>query len=280
MSRHVPPLLPSLAGPSARRTSMAWAGSTAVAALLVSGLAAWALSVPPTSGESTGDAETPLMLSLAPAPAIEAMSEPSPEVTQTVDQPQEVQPEEVPDTPELTEAPELPDQTPLPDQPVAEDVPLVDNEPPPALSEMVIPQKAEPKPKPEPKKEPKPEKPVKKAEKPPEKKAQQQAADGSAAAQPAAAAASAGAGGKAAKSYGADVMKKIRKTKKRRAPDKGVAVVQFAVGADGSLASVTLAKSSGSAGLDDLALDHIRRSAPFKAPPAGAQTKFSFEFKS
>ncbi|TVP69897.1 MAG: energy transducer TonB [Rhodobacteraceae bacterium] len=55
-------------------------------------------------------------------------------------------------------------------------------------------------------------------------------------------------------------------------------MVAFSVGSNGGLASVSVAQSSGHAGLDQTALDHIRRAAPFPPPPAGAQCQFSFEF--
>lgn len=286
-SRHPVALLPSLAGPSARSSGLAWAGSTAISVVLVSSLAAFALTNQSQSGgESLAEAESAIMLTLAPAPAIEAMSEPSPEVETSLDAPEpEPVTEAPPETPDVMQTPdlaELPDQPSL--DPIAEDVPVIDDTTPPQVSEMVIP-KAKPKPRPERKPEPEP-KPVEKAEKPKDppkqkpKPAPSQTVDGAQGQKATAAATSAGAGSKAAKSYGSDVMKKIRRTKKRRAPDRGVAVVQFSVTANGSLGAVSLAKSSGSAGLDDVALDHIRRSAPFPAPPPGAQTKFSFEFKS
>ena len=94
----------------------------------------------------------------------------------------------------------------------------------------------------------------------------------------AAAAESAGSGAKAAAKYGASVMKKIRKTKKQRAPATGTVVVGFVIGEDGGLSSVKILQSSSSAELDQVALDHIWRAAPFPPPPAGADRKFSFEF--
>jgi periplasmic protein TonB len=58
----------------------------------------------------------------------------------------------------------------------------------------------------------------------------------------------------------------------------GVVVVGFTVAKTGGLAGVTVLRSSGNAVLDQIALDHIRRAAPFAIPPAGVGRSFSFEF--
>lgn len=87
-----------------------------------------------------------------------------------------------------------------------------------------------------------------------------------------------GDGGKAAASYGSTVLRKISRTRKGKAPAKGRVVVGFVIAANGGLQSVRVVASSGDAGLDKVALDHIRRAAPFPAPPPTAQRKFAFEF--
>ena len=51
-----------------------------------------------------------------------------------------------------------------------------------------------------------------------------------------------------------------------------------AIALDGGLAAVTVLQSSGNAAFDQIALDHIRRSAPFRAPPTDARPGYSFEF--
>lgn len=94
----------------------------------------------------------------------------------------------------------------------------------------------------------------------------------------AAASASKGDGGKAAAAYGSKVLRKISRTRKAKAPTKGRAIVGFAIAANGGLHSVRIVTSSGHSGLDKVALDHIRRAAPFPAPPPGAQREFAFEF--
>ena len=88
-----------------------------------------------------------------------------------------------------------------------------------------------------------------------------------------------GDGGAAANAgYGRKVLAQINRTRKARAPSRGRAVVAFAISEAGTLASVKVLQSSGSPDLDQVALDHIRRAAPFPKPPAGAQRQFSFEF--
>jgi periplasmic protein TonB len=94
-----------------------------------------------------------------------------------------------------------------------------------------------------------------------------------------AAATAQGDGGTAASaSYGRAVLAQISRTRKMRAPSRGRTVVAFSIGEGGALASVAVVQSSGSPELDQVALDHIRRAAPFPQPPAGAQRQFSFEF--
>lgn len=85
-------------------------------------------------------------------------------------------------------------------------------------------------------------------------------------------------GNAAASNYSGEVLRRIQRTRQARSPARGSVLVAFTVGNNGGLASVSVARSSGHAGLDQTALDHIRRAAPFPPPPAGAQRKYSFEF--
>lgn len=87
-----------------------------------------------------------------------------------------------------------------------------------------------------------------------------------------------GDGGKAAASYASSVLRKISRTRKAKSPAKGRVVVSFSVSGNGTLQSARIAKSSGDARLDQVALDHIRRAAPFPAPPPSAKRNFAFEF--
>lgn len=79
-------------------------------------------------------------------------------------------------------------------------------------------------------------------------------------------------------SYGRAVLTQINRTRKQRAPSRGRTVVAFTIAEGGGLAAVQVVQSSGSPALDQVALDHIRRAAPFPPPPTGAQRQFSFEF--
>jgi protein TonB len=55
----------------------------------------------------------------------------------------------------------------------------------------------------------------------------------------------------------------------------GSAVVAFTIAPGGGLAAIAIARSSGNAEFDSLALSHVQRAAPFPAPPAGAQRAFN-----
>ncbi|MDF1708791.1 MAG: TonB family protein [Paracoccaceae bacterium] len=85
-------------------------------------------------------------------------------------------------------------------------------------------------------------------------------------------------GAAASASYGRAVLTQISRTRKARAPARGRTVVAFSISDAGALASVKVLQSSGSTDLDQVALDHIRRAAPFPKPPSGARRQFSFEF--
>ncbi|MBA4352504.1 MAG: hypothetical protein C0427_14830 [Rhodobacter sp.] len=86
------------------------------------------------------------------------------------------------------------------------------------------------------------------------------------------------AGGQAAASYGDQVMRQIARLRRDKAPERGVVTVGFEIGADGGLRRVAVVASSGSGALDLVAMDHIRRAAPFPPPPEGAAVRFAFEF--
>lgn len=86
------------------------------------------------------------------------------------------------------------------------------------------------------------------------------------------------AGGQEALRYGDTVMRLIAKLRRVKAPERGVVTVGFEIGGDGGLRRVAVVSSSGSSALDQVAVDHIRRAAPFPPPPEGAVTRFAFEF--
>ena len=87
------------------------------------------------------------------------------------------------------------------------------------------------------------------------------------------------AGNAAASNYPGQVMRKISRQRKPRTSARGVAHIAFTIGAGGQLTTVRLAKSSGSAELDQLAVQQIRRAGPFPPPPAGARTRFTIAIK-
>ena len=74
------------------------------------------------------------------------------------------------------------------------------------------------------------------------------------------------------------MIKKVRGTKKAPSPGRGTVLVSFTVAPDGGLAGVKVARSSGNAELDQIALDHIRRAAPFPVPPKGWKRPLEYEF--
>ena len=81
-------------------------------------------------------------------------------------------------------------------------------------------------------------------------------------------------GNASASNYPGLVQRKIARTRKKSGSGKGNVVISFSITASGGLGSVSVARSSGTPAVDAAALDHVRRSAPFPAPPAGAQTRF------
>lgn len=88
------------------------------------------------------------------------------------------------------------------------------------------------------------------------------------------------AGNAARSNYPGKVMRKIQRTRKERGGGRGTAKVGFRVTTSGSVTSLRIIKSSGSPRIDQNALRHIQRAAPFPPPPSGAQTSFSVDFVS
>lgn len=235
-----------------------WLLSGAVAVALLCAAAAFALAA---------ERKAPvLFLDLAAlppaAPAVAAVAEPAPQVA-----------DQAPDVPAAAAM-----SLPKVDVPVIADLYL------PALPEKPVPvaetpakkkvAKPDPNPKPEKKKKtaytPKPDKKPK-ADQPTETTSASPSA-------PKAAGKTKTGGALSPAAYAKAVMKKVRSTKKKSGAGQGTVVVGFTIGRDGSLAAVKVLQSSGSATLDKIAVDHIRRSAPFPAPPEGAGSSYSFEF--
>lgn len=86
-------------------------------------------------------------------------------------------------------------------------------------------------------------------------------------------------GNAAASNYPGKVMRHLARVPRPRATSRGAALVRFNIAAGGRLASVGLARSSGSSRLDRAALTVVQRAAPFPVPPQGAQRRFSVEIK-
>jgi len=211
----------------------------------------------------------------------------------------------------VDEAPDLaetaaPIETALPDLPVEDEAPprllaapiLLPAPEVPVLTDLVVPtpEPVPAEPEPEVKPKPKPEKPetkkpetkkadTKKAEakpresqKKPDAPEKEKATASAGATAPEAGARASGGAKVSPAAYAKAVMKKVRATRKQSGAGKGTALIGFSIGKDGGLAAVKVLRSSGNASLDAIAVDHIRRSAPFPQPPEGADRNFSFEF--
>lgn len=215
------------------------------------------------------------------APEIAAIAEAAPEVAPSEPRlPQSIDPDEpTPILPEATPgpviaAPDAPSLAEL-DRSIAADLTL-----PTKVLEPAAEPETRPKPRPERKSESKPKaeaKADKKQRKEPSEEPTAKAQVESAASAPSSGQKAKG-GANSAAAYAKTVLKKVRATKKQSGAGKGRVVVGFSIAADGGLASVTVLQSSGTAELDQVALNHIRRSAPFPAPPSGARPSYSFEF--
>ena len=99
------------------------------------------------------------------------------------------------------------------------------------------------------------------------------------AAQKSAGAKSGAAGNADASNYAGLVQRKISRTRQRQVAGRGQVVVSFTVSASGGASGISIASSSGNPNVDAAAMDHIRRSSPFPAPPAGAQTRFQIPIR-
>lgn len=87
------------------------------------------------------------------------------------------------------------------------------------------------------------------------------------------------AGNAAVSNYPGLVMRKLSRVGKPRVNARGATVVAFTISGSGGLASVSVARSSGSSALDSAAMQLVRRAAPFPKPPSGARRGFSIQIK-
>jgi protein TonB len=275
--------------PSSRVAGWLLAGASSLA--LIGGAAAFALAA---------ERQVPVLFldlaSLPPAaPSIAAVAEAAPEVAAT--------PPPAPEVPDAEEAePVVPDEVTAPTLAAAASPALPEVDRTVTADIFLPPPRPEPEPKPEPKsipettpeKKPEPEKKAA-AEKKPDKKKSEKTAKAAETpvehaapdkkATPAAEASAPNSGSKvkggavSAAAYAKAVLKKVRSTKKKSGAGKGTVVVGFSIAADGGLAGVQVLQTSGNAALDRIAVDHIRRSVPFPAPPpSAAGSGYSFEF--
>lgn len=83
------------------------------------------------------------------------------------------------------------------------------------------------------------------------------------------------AGNAAASNYPGLVMEELSRIRRPSVRARGTATISFSVAGSGALASVSVARSSGSASLDAEAVRLVQRAAPFPPPPSGAQKSFS-----
>jgi protein TonB len=86
-------------------------------------------------------------------------------------------------------------------------------------------------------------------------------------------------GNAAASNYPGLVMRKLSRAGRPRVNARGTAVVAFSISSGGGLASLSLARSSGSSALDRAALGVVRSAAPFPQPPNGARRSFSIQIQ-
>ncbi len=86
-------------------------------------------------------------------------------------------------------------------------------------------------------------------------------------------------GNAAADNYLGQVLRRVQRAKRKSSSLRGAAVVAFSIDGNGALAAASIARSSGSAKFDKIALAQVRRAAPFPPPPPGAKTRFSVTIK-
>jgi protein TonB len=229
-----------------------------------------------------------LVLNLSPlppaAPSIAALADPAPMVvdeapdpakaaeTPEADAPAVPDQDMVPDLPKLAAAPTLP----APEVPVAADLTLP---PPPTKPEPQPADQPDTKPRPNPKlADTAPKSAVTPDPRPDKTPAPDQNPVTAGAIAPDAGAIASGGAKVSAAAYARSVMKAVRATPRKSGGGRGMVIVGFSIARDGSLDRVMILAPSGNAALDAVAIDHIRRAAPFPAPPDGVGTSFSFEF--
>ena len=83
------------------------------------------------------------------------------------------------------------------------------------------------------------------------------------------------AGNAAMSNYRGKVFRRIARAKRGQVNVRGATIVTLTIGPTGQLTGVGVARSSGSARLDEIAVTQIRRAAPFPAPPNGQSQSYT-----
>ncbi|GAA5068208.1 TonB family protein [Roseibacterium beibuensis] len=81
--------------------------------------------------------------------------------------------------------------------------------------------------------------------------------------------------GRAAARYPNLVNRQLTRLRRPNTRFSGAAVIAFTIAPSGGLAAISVARSSGNAEFDRIALSHVQRAAPFPPPPPGAQRSYS-----
>lgn len=81
--------------------------------------------------------------------------------------------------------------------------------------------------------------------------------------------------GRATAEYPQKVNRHLSRLRRPATRFNGAAVIAFTIGANGGLSNLSVARSSGNADFDRLAIAHVQRAAPFPPPPTGAQRSFN-----
>ncbi|MGB0901685.1 energy transducer TonB family protein [Halocynthiibacter sp.] len=84
------------------------------------------------------------------------------------------------------------------------------------------------------------------------------------------------AGNAAASNYDGRIWRKLSRTRRVRSPARGEATVRFHIQASGMPTRIRIELSSGIPAVDQAAMEHIRRAAPFPPPPSGARRDFGY----
>jgi protein TonB len=86
-------------------------------------------------------------------------------------------------------------------------------------------------------------------------------------------------GNAAVSNYPGLVNRHLSQVRKPAMNRRGATLVSFSITDAGGLGSLSVRRSSGAGSMDDVALNVIRRAAPFPRPPAGAQRSFSIQIE-